>query len=254
MHGDMLRPIALPRLARIAVLVAWAAVLGACGSSGAVHTDPEAVEYGAVRQGEVRLTRIRLVNAGPTDVTFQAHVTCACFALGGGYRNVLGPGETLDLQVRFDSKDQPAGRLEKALEIHTNEEGGRVLSVPLRADIVRVLDVSGATVGLKHLDGGPQDLVPRTVEFRPTQGYTVEVEKVEPLGTDSAHLLFTVQPPTPAGVVHLDVAVRPEAQRAIGMFVAGASVHLRLTAPDGSSFSMQQTVKVEGFWARSQPR
>jgi hypothetical protein len=231
------------------VLCAFALGLASCGGGADLVVEPASVAYGPVRQGEVRITRVRLHNQGAKDVTFQAAVTCACFALEGGYRNVLAPDEVLDLTLRFDSRQQPPGRLEKFLEIRTNEDGARLVSVPLRADIVRVLDLSGATIQLGPIDGDPQDFVPRTVEFRPTQGYTVTLEKIEPLGADSAHLTFTPQPATPAGVILVEVALQRDGRRAIGPFHAGARVHLKMTAPDGQAFTLAETVQVEGFWA-----
>ena len=244
----MLRPAAC-----LAALVLLAG-LGACGGAGGLRAEPEAVEFGVVRHTEVRLARVRLVNDGPAPVSFQVTPSCGCIGLGGGYRNVLDPGESTTLDVRFDSGREVPGHFQKPLDVHTNEDGGRHFQIPLRADIVRVLDVIGAQVRFGQLGGGPEDLVERMVEFKPSQGHRVELVRIEPLGTDSALLRFTSHAGEPGAALRVGVAVRPEAQRGVGAFEAAARVHLQLTAPDGSAAPLAETIHVEGFWARAAPR
>lgn len=244
-------------LALCAALLAAAVFAGLAGCGGdadGLVVEPASIDFGSVRHGEVRHAAIRLTNRGPADVTFQATPSCACFALGAGYRTLLGPGEHVDLQLRFDSGRTDAGVMDKSLEIRTTEGGGRSVSVKLTADIVRVVDVVGTQIRLEQILPDRIGNKPRAAEFRPSQGYQLGVESIQPLGRDSTHLVFTPQPPTADGAILVEVAVKPDAKREIGPFDAGAQVHFVLTAPDGQIAKIQETIRVIGTWMHAPPR
>ncbi|MEZ6008638.1 MAG: DUF1573 domain-containing protein [Planctomycetota bacterium] len=250
-----MRPLNLVVLSTALLAAALFAGLAGCGSEAdGLVVEPASIDFGSVRHGEVRHATIRLTNRGSTDVSFQATPSCACFALGAGYRTLLGPGEHVDLQLRFDSARTDAGVMEKSLEIRTTEGGGSKVSVKLTADIVRVVDVVGTQIRLEQLPVEGSSEPARSAEFRPTQGYTLAVERIVPLEADAAFLTFTAKEPGPDGAILVEVARKADAQRRIGPFKAGAQVHFLLTAPDGRIAKFQETIQVLGTWIHAPSR
>jgi len=239
--------------------LAAAALLALAGCSGEpakLVIEPTALEFGSVRHGEVRHVTLRLRNPGNDDVSFQARATCGCLALGAGYRTLVAPGEHIDLQVRFDSAHIVPGKQDgsKGIEIKTNEAGSTAVLVPLIADIVRIVDVVGTRVRLEEVALGNGRETPRAAEFRPSQGYTLTVERIQPLGPDAVFLDFTPKAPAPDGAIRVEITVKPDAQRPIGQFEAGAEVHFVLTAPDGVSSKLVERIVVVGTWTHAPPR
>lgn len=231
--------------------------LGGCaGEPGKLVIEPTSLEFGTVRHGEVRHATLRLRNPGNDDVSFQARATCGCLALGAGYRTLVAPGEYIDLQVRFDSAHIVPGKQDgsKGIEIKTNEAGSTAVLVPLIADIVRIVDVVGTRVRLEEIAPGHGRETPRFAEFRPSQGYTLRVERIQPLGADAAFLEFTPEAPAPDGAIQVEITVKPDATRATGSFEAGAEVHFVLTAPDGATSKLVERIVVVGTWTHTAPR
>ncbi len=237
------------------ILIGAALALAGCGNGGALRIEPERFDFGSVRHGEVRLATLRLVNDGAKDVTFQVSPNCECIGVGGGYRNVIAPGESVDLAVRFDSGRISPGEIDgKFFLVRTDEEGGRQVRVAVRGVVRKVVEATGTKIQLGEIGAPRPDAITALAEFRPADGFRLAVERIDPLGPDSAHLEASPRGPDDGGAVRVEIAVRPDARRRIGPLHAEFVVHLRATDADGTASTVRERVVVDGFWGANAPR
>lgn len=241
----------------------WAAIvcgvalpLASCGQNGGPRrftVTPQIVDFGRVRRGEVRHATLRFENGGSEDVVFQASVSCPCFTLVGIERSLLGPGERLDVQLRFDSGSEPAGPLpQKTLAVHTNEAGAEKIEVPLRADILRTYDVTGASIHVGSVVGNAAEAEPRIVEIRPATGWGVELIQTRSLSTHNT-LAVDVPARLPTEPLRIAISISPAAVHPRGPLQARLKLNLRVISPEGEVGETSEIVAVTGFWGRETP-
>ncbi len=238
----MLRP--------LAVLACLAAVLctAGCGRESGIVVSPRIHDFGRVQQGETPTRTFTITNHTDRVVSVMPQPNCSCFAVPRG-RNLepLDPGESMQVQVLFDSTAKPPGPVQgKWVSFNFDHPTYRQINVPLSGEIYRAFDLRPELISLGRIDGRPKNHEPRTVTIRPEPGYEVKVQRVVINPPIFDHALRPGSRGATEVALTLQKDLRP---RPLGAFRANVRLEVEVTAPGGKTFQQRPAVSIQGYWA-----
>lgn len=131
----------LARLFAAGALIALAA-LPAAGQ--VIKVEPRAYDFGTMKQQESRTTFLTVTNEGAGQLAIaNVEADCGC-TVPTLATNLLGPGESTQIEVRFDSK-KFHGKQHKSIQIHSNDPMNPVVDVMIMADVQTPLVIDPPT-------------------------------------------------------------------------------------------------------------
>jgi hypothetical protein len=227
----------LAALGCLGVRLALAAI-GHADDAAALHAVAPSFDAGKVEAGTPVEHTYVLRNDGPKTLQVVAKPGCGCTTTS--YDREIPPGGTGKVTARLDTTDL-RGRVEKTIDIISNDPSGRALTLTLIADSQRALIVEPNDRPL--LRGPIHRVSPAVVTVRAPDGAAFRITRVE----DEAALR--------AKVVALDDAVKgahrryqvtltPEANLAVGYHKP--NVTLVTSLRKAPRFALQPTIVVVG--------
>jgi hypothetical protein len=228
-----------------ALLLALA--LSGCGGGDDLLTLSETTyDFGEVLQGDTRKHTITLTNNSDRVVGFRARANCACLGVAQTLKP-LDPGASQGLTVIFTTVKLPAGRVRgKYITVTTDHPDVPSLRIQLQGNVYRAYDMRPRRFEVGRIEGKPADHEPRTVVIRALEGRTIRLAGATQMPPD---LYDITQEPLEPGGLTLTLALRRDARRPQGAYVAHVRLDLEIVAPDGSVRHDAPLVEFKGFWA-----
>lgn len=226
--------------AAVLVVACLAVPFGAAAADGAppTLTAPEPrFDAGRIEAGTKVSHTYELRNPGPTDVSIVVKPSCGCTATD--YDRVIPAGGTGKVTAVLDTT-RMRGRVEKAIDVLNEKEGGRLLTLTIFAEPVRALKVDPTDQPVLRGPAGALKPIVLTVESPDDTPF--EVRAVE---TDAA-VTASIQPFGAAGAPHRQhrITLTPKPEIAVG--TQETTLTLVTTLPSAPRFTMPFMIVVAG--------
>jgi hypothetical protein len=201
-------------------ILALAASLSSCGrtAAGPLEVEPNPVDFGEVVSPDQILKVVTARNRSDRPLFLeQPRFDCSCFALTSPPPSVLGPGESMRLEIVMDSTKTDPKRFSKSLTFVTDDPEHPVVAVPVVGEVLEYRRWSAVRLDLGESRSDARPTARRRASVRPGEGFRVTAKDVassdprlratvEPT-TEGSDLVVEVVPGAGAGAVQAQVQV-----------------------------------------------
>lgn len=172
-------PLSATLLPALALMTIAGLITADSASAQAIRIEPTAIDLGTMNQMEARTVKVKVTNVGAGLLVIEdVHADCGC-TVPDLQVTSLGPGESTDLTIHFDSK-RFSGPQHKLIKITSNDPDHRVLELPLIVDVNTplLIDPRAERIGFSRALAGSVET--RTVTFTaPDAALRLQADKSE---------------------------------------------------------------------------